>query len=104
MKNRNQQARAIRLSASLLACLASLAASAQQPGPAPEGAEKTSYSLPGAAAAGNPSPPAPSPRVVLKVGDTEITPSDIESMAPMRAVGGHGLSADARRRMAELFV
>ena len=93
MKNRNQQTWGLRLAVSVLACLVSLVAGAQQTG------------TPGAEAAGNPSSSASSPGVVLKVGDTQITKSDIESMVPMRpSGGGHGLSADARRRMAEQIV
>ena len=93
MKNKNQQTQRPRLAVSLLACLVSLVAGAQQTG------------TPGREAAGNPSPPALSPGVVLKVGDTQITKSDIESLVPMRPSGaGHGLSADARGRMAEQIV
>lgn len=93
MKNKNQQTRGLRPTVSLLACLVGLAAGAQQP------------ARPGAEAASNPSSPALSPGVVLKVGETQITKSDIESLVPMQPSGGrHGLSADARGRMAEQIV
>lgn len=105
MKNSNQQARAVPLIIGLLACLVGLAAGAQQSGTSPKAPAKTpsSSSSPGAGTA-NPSTPA-SPKVVLKIGDTQITQSDLESMVPMRPSGeGHILTADARRRMAEALV
>jgi hypothetical protein len=105
MKNRNQQIRAMQLAIPLLACLVVVTAGAQQSGTFPKGPERTSSTLPGEGAAGNPSALASSPKVVLKIGDTQITESEIESVVPMRPSSSrHTLSGDARRRIADQFV
>lgn len=87
----------------LLATLASIAASAQQS--ATPGKDKTQSSSPAAGTAASPAAPASSSKVVLKIGDAQITQSELESLAPVRSSHGvHGLSADVKRRMAEAFV
>lgn len=89
----------------LLAILVGLVVSAQQPGTPTKSPEKTQSSLPAAGAAGNPSAPASSPKVVLKIGGTKITQSELESVVPMRASGsGLKLSPQGRRKVADGLV
>lgn len=92
----------MRLAIALLACLVGLAAGAQQPGTPPKSPEKTQSSSPSAGGEGNPSTPASSPKVVLKVGGTQITQSELESVVPMRASGaGLMLAPVGRRKVAD---
>lgn len=105
MGNHKKQTLTKYLTVVLLAILVSLAAGAQQSGGPSKISGTGSPSSPSAANAGNAAVPASSQKVVLKVGDLQVTQSDMESIAPMRPSGsGHALSAEGRRHLAEMLV
>ena len=104
MKNKGKQFGAKCLRATLLASLLAFAARAQQSGTPAKPGGNGSSPLP-SGAAGNPTAVASSDEVVLKVGDTRVTRSELESAVPVRpSGGGQKLSAEGRRQLAEMYV
>src|SRR5579863_8493388 len=105
MKSKGKQVRAKCLAVILLAGLLAFAAHAQQSGTPPKPAGNGSSPSPAAGTAGNPAPVASSDEVVLKVGVTQVTRSELESIVPARPSGaGPKLSSEGRRHVAETFV
>jgi hypothetical protein len=105
MRNHQKQTLTKYLTVVLVASFISLAAGAQQSAGPSKISGATPSASPAAATAANPAVPASSAKVVLKVGDLQITQSDMESIVPMRpSGGGHALSPDARRHVAEALV
>ncbi len=105
MKNRGKQFLAKYPAVSLLAILLTFAAHAQQSETSPKPAGNASSPLPAAGTASNPAAAAPSEEVVLKVGATQVTPAEIESLFTERpSGGGQKLNAEGRRHLGELYV
>lgn len=105
MRNNRKQTLLKHLAVILLAIFVSLAAGAQQSAGSSKTSGKAQSSSPTAATAGNPSAPASPPKVVLKVGGTQITQSELESVVPMRASGASlKLSPQGRRKVADGLV
>jgi len=105
MKSRSKYARVKRLAVALGVSLLALGAGAQQSGTTSKPGGNGSSSLPAASAAGNPPATEPSSKVVLKIGATPVTQSEIESLVSERPSGaGMKLNAEARRHMAEAYV
>lgn len=81
------------------------AARAQQSGTPPKPTQSAPSPSTSAGTAASPGSAAPSRKVVLKVGATQVTESEVESLIAELAPGhGHGVTAEGRRHIAELYV
>lgn len=104
MENRKKRVHA--LAAGLMASLLTVAAGAQQSGTAAKPAATGSSPSPVAGTTGNGAAAAsPGDAVVMKVGASQLTQSEIESLFSLRASAGRQkLNAEARRHLAESYV
>lgn len=106
MKNRSEYAHAAkRLAVTLGVSLLTLLAGAQQSGTAPKSVGNGSSSLPAADAGRNAPAAESSAKVVLKIGATPVTQSELEALFSERASGvGQKLNAEGRRHLAEAYL
>lgn len=105
MKNKGKQFRAKCLAVTLLVGLLVFAARAQQSETPAKPGGNGSSPLSAAGTAGNPTAVASSDEVVLKVGDSQVTRSELESaVAAQPSGGGQKLSTEGRRHLAEMYV
>ena len=104
MKSRSRYARAKHLAINLLlVILPALLCAAQQPGNAPNPKGNQSSSQPAADAGRNPAAES-SAKVVLKIADKPVTPSEIDALIEKPSGTVQKLNADGRRHLAEAYV
>jgi parvulin-like peptidyl-prolyl isomerase len=104
MRKKNTQVRGKCLTVVLLTSLLTCIALAQRTGTPLKSAGKEASPLLAAPAAGSPAAATSTDEVVLKVGATQVTQSQIESLVTVQPSGKQKLNAEGRRHMAEMYV